>query len=310
MTGDPREPQTPSGDGIFLDHVGWFVPDMAVAEAAFARLGLPMSPYTVHTNEQPDGTRIPSGTANRCAMLKRGYLEVLTAVDGVDTALSRQLLGGIARYTGLHLIALTVADADAATERLRASGFAPQPPVSLRRAMPLDAGGEGTAAFSVIRLPADAMEEGRIQILTQDAPDVVWQPSVTASANALDMLSGILVCTADPDEAAARYARFAGRPAVEGRDGIRRIALDRGAIAICGEDACRAALAGIGIPDLPFMAAVAIRSADMAATRAFLAARGVSLLADERGRIVVDPREMAGAALVVHEAARDPFSAA
>ena len=308
MTGDPREPQTPSGDGIFLDHVGWFVPDMETAEAAFARLGFPMSPYTVHTNEQPDGTRVPSGTANRCAMLKRGYLEVLTAVHGVDTPLSRQLLGGIARYTGLHLIALTVADADAATERLRKSGFAPQVPVALRRAMPLDAGGQGTAAFSVIRLPADAMAEGRIQILTQDSPDVVWQPSVTASENGLDMLSGILVCTADADEAAARYARFAGRPAVPSKDGIRRIALDRGTIAVCGEAACRAALPGIGIPDLPFMAAVAIRSADIAATRAFLAARDVRFLADEGDRIVVDPREMAGAALVVHEAGRDPFA--
>jgi hypothetical protein len=309
MMDEPRETQTPSGDGIFLDHVGWFVPDMDAAAAAFARLGFPMSPYTVHTNEAPDGTRVPSGTANRCAMLKRGYLEVLTAVEGVDTPLSRQLRGGIARYTGLHLIALTVADADAATERLRAAGFAPQPPVALRRAMPLDAGGEGTAEFSVIRLPADAMAEGRIQILTQDAPDIVWQPSVTASENALDMLSGILVCCADPDEATARYARFAGRAAVEGSDGIRRIALDRGTVAICGPEGCRSALPGIGIPDLPFMAAVAIRSADLAATRAFLAARGVALLAHEAGRIVVDPREMAGAALVVHDGGRDPFAA-
>lgn len=310
MSKAPSEQQTPGLRQIFLDHVGWFVPDMDAASAAFERLGFPLSPFTVHTNEQPDGSRVPSGTANRCAMIERGYLEVLTDVPDVDTPLSRQLRGGIARYTGLHLIAFTVDDAEAATERLREAGFEPQPPVSLRRAMPLDAGGEGTAAFSVVRLPPGAMPEGRIQILTQETPDVVWQPSVTAKDNHLDMLSGVLVCTADPEEAAARYSRFTGKPVTLTPQKVRRIILDRGEVAFCGREVCAELLPGIAIPDLPFIAAVAIRSSDLAATRKYFEERDVALLADGATRLVVSPSELAGAALVVHEDPSRPFGSA
>jgi hypothetical protein len=298
--------QTPEGDQVFLDHVGWFVPDMDQASSAFDRLGFPLTPYTVHMNEQPDGSRVPSGTANRCAMIRRGYLEVLTRVPEVESAITRQMDNGLARYTGLHLIALTVADTEATTERLRQAGFAPEPPIALRRPMPLDAGGEGTAAFSVIRLPSDAMAEGRVQVLSQDTPDIVWQQSVTADENALDMLSGLLICTGDTEEAAIRYERFTGRPKVAAGNGYR-IELDRGRIAICTPGECVETVPGIDIPDLPFIAAVSIRSADLAATRSYLAARDVPLLADEAGRIVVHPDAGMGAAFVFHGAGEEPF---
>lgn len=300
--------QTPQGNQIFLDHVGWFVPDMDMASTAFNRLGFPLTPFTVHMNEQPDGSKVPSGTANRCAMIRRGYLEVLTRVPEVETAITRQMEDGLARYTGLHLIALTVADTEATTERLRQAGFAPEPPIALRRPMPLDDGGEGTAAFSVIRLPSDAMAEGRVQVLSQDTPDIVWQPSVTADENALDMLSGLLICAADPEEAAARYERFTGREKVPVGEGFD-ITLDRGRIAIRTAAEAGRILPGIDIPDLPFIAAVSIRSADLAATRSYLAARDVPLLDDGPGRIVVHPDAGMGAAFVFHSGGEDPFAA-
>ena len=308
MTGPPAEPQTPAGDAIFLDHVGWFVPDMDAAAADFARLGFPMTPLTVHKNAQPDGRRVPSGTANRCAMIARGYLEVLIRMPDLDTPLTRQMDAALDRYGGLHLVAFAVADTAAAAERLRESGFDPAPPVALRRPMPLDAGGEAVAGFSVLRLGRDDMPEGRVQILTHETPDTVWQPSVTAAGNAADLLSGLLICCGDPDEAAARYARFAGRDAA-GDGALRRIALDRGEIAICDPAECRAVLPGVEIPSLPFMAAVAIRSADIAATRVLLAGRGVPVLADEPGRLVVHPGHGAGACFVLHAPDTDPFGA-
>jgi hypothetical protein len=298
--------QTPQGNQIFLDHVGWFVPDMGEASAVFDQLGFPLTPFTVHMNEQPDGSRVPSGTANRCAMIRRGYLEVLTRVPEVESAITKQMDDGLARYTGLHLIAFTVADTEAVTSRLREAGFAPEAPIALRRPMPLDDGGEGTAAFSVIRLPSDAMAEGRVQVLSQDTPDVVWQPSVTADENALDMLSGLLICAEDPEEAAIRYERFTGHARTAIGGGFR-IALDRGQISICTPAACTKCLPGIDIPDLPFIAAVSIRSADLSATRAFLAARDVPLLANDSGRVAVHPRVGMGASFVFHAAGEEPF---
>ncbi|CAN0162451.1 unnamed protein product [Discosporangium mesarthrocarpum] len=306
MTEHSNDPQTPQPGQIFLDHVGWFVPDMDVASVVFNGLGFPLTPFTVHMNEQPDGSRVPSGTANRCAMIRRGYLEVLTRVPEVESAITAQMDAGLARYTGLHLIAFTVGDTDAATAKLREAGFAPEPPIALRRPMPLDEGGEGTAAFSVIRLPSDAMAEGRVQVLSQDTPDVVWQPSVTADENGLDMLSGLLICADDPEEAATRYARFTGKQKIARGRGYR-IDLDRGRLTICDSGDCRRMLPGIDIPSMPFIAAVSIRSADIGATRVFLAAADVPLLADTPECVIVSPEAGMGACFALHADGQDPF---
>lgn len=306
MTEQSNDPQTPQAGQIFLDHVGWFVPDMDVASVAFNRLGFPLTPFTVHMNEQPDGSRVPSGTANRCAMIRRGYLEVLTRVPEVESAITAQMDSGLARYTGLHLIAFTVGDTEAATEKLRDAGFAPEPPIALRRPMPLDEGGEGTAAFSVIRLPSDAMAEGRVQVLSQDTPDVVWQPSVTADENGLEMLSGLLICASDPEEAAVRYERFTGKPKLAQGRGYR-IELDRGSLTICDPTDCARMLPGIVIPSMPFIAAVSIRSGDIDATRSFMASADVPLIDDKDGCVIVSPDAGIGACFALHAGGQAPF---
>lgn len=298
-------PQTPAGGEIFLDHVGWYVPDMAAA-TAFERLGFRLTPFTPHADEQPDGRRIPSGTANRCAMLERGYLEILTHVPGLDTMRTRELRAGLARYTGLHLIAFTCADAEAESARLRAAGFEVQPTVKLRRPMPLDGGGEGTAAFSVVRLPPGAMPEGRIQLLTQDTPEVVWQPSMIARENAVAALSGVVVVVADPSEAVRRFARYLGRPA----PAAGTIALDRGAVTFLCEAEFRAAMPGADAPSIPFIAAAALESRDLAATRAFLVKKDVRLAFDRPDALAVAPAEAMGAAVVIHARGADWLSRA
>ena len=298
--------QVPAGDRIFLDHVGWFVSDMEAVASRFMKLGLPMTPLTVHMNEHADGSRVPSGTANRCSMIRRGYLEVLVTVEGVDTPLTRQMNSGLSRYEGLHLVAFSVEDTTQAAERLQTAGFAPVPPVALRRPMPLDDGGEEVAEFSVLRTASDAMAEGRVQILSHGTPETVWQPSVTADENGFELLTGLLICSGDPKEAAERYARFTDRQATPQGDGFQ-IRLDRGEIVIQPEEACRAILPGLRIPGLPFMAGVAIRTADLKTSRSFFRKQGVPLLVDEPERVVVDQDAGAGSVFYVHEDGVDPF---
>jgi len=291
--------QTPAPGEIFLDHVGWYVPDMDAAAAAFERLGFRLTPFTAHADEQPDGSRAPSGTANRCAMLERGYLEVLTHTPELDTTRARELRAGLARYTGLHLIAFTCADAETESARLRSAGFATQPTVRLRRPMPLDSGGEGTAAFSVVRLPPGAMPEGRIQLLTQDTPDTVWQPSTIARDNAIEALSGVVVASANPDEARSRFARYLGRSVPQ--RGMLELA--RGRVIFMTADEFRAAVPGAAVPSLPFIGAAVLRSRDLAATRDYFTRRGVRLVFDRPAALAVAPDDAMGAAIVVH--ARD-----
>ena len=299
----PLPPQLPRRGEIFLDHVGWFVPDMDAAAAAFSRLGFELTSFVAHTNADPvGGPPVPAGTGNRCAMLARGYIEILTAVPGIDTPLARQLLTGIARYTGLHLIASTVADAAAERARLIDEGFDPLPLVDLRRAVETAEGGAGEIGFQVLRLAPGAMAEGRIQTLTQVTPALVWQDRFITRRNAISALSGVLVCTADPGEAARRFARFTGRPVHghgRGKGDTLSIALDRGRLGFAAPQGCRALLGDIDIPATPFIAAVALASGDMAATARYFDTTRMSYrrIGDT---LHVSATDAMGAALVIH----------
>lgn len=265
--------QVPAPGEIYLDHVGWFVGDMGEA-AAFERLGFPLTPYTVHSNAGLDGgPPVPSGTANRCAMLRCGYLEILEAVG--DTPLARQHRQALARYTGVHLLAFTCADAGAEAARLSAAGFKPEPTVRLRRTTEA-----GEARFSVVRIAPDVMPEGRVQLLVQETPGVVWQDRFIARDNGIHALLGVVLEVADPDEAAARFGRFLGRAASGDR-----IDLDRGRLGF---------VHGAGL--VPRMATVELISRDLDLTRRYFAARGIEA-AERDGTLIVDA---AGAALAIY----------
>lgn len=286
--------QTPDAGEIFLDHIGWYVPDLDAAGAAFERLGFVLTPYTLHAHENAAGERIPSGTANRCAMLRRGYLEILTHVPELDTPLAGQLRAGLDRYTGLHLIAFTCADAEIESARLAGAGFEPLPVAHLRRPVLADDGSEAVTAFSVIRLGPGAMAEGRIQMLTQDTPDTVWQETLIARDNAVDALTGVIVCTTDPIEAASRFERFTARAPDHGH-----IALDRGGIDFVTPARWLELAPGATVPADPFIAAAVLRSRELAATRSFLEDRGVVVTGAGGNTLIVDATDAMGAYLVI-----------
>ena len=298
------QPQTPAGDEIFLDHVGWFVPDMEKASRQFEDLGFVLTPFVAQHNADPKGgAPVPAGTGNRCAMLRQGYLEILTASDGADTPLAQQLNAAVARYTGLHLIAFTIDDAVLAHARLAAGGFTPLPPVHLRRPLALppgvSGGGKAEVAFTVLRVPPRAMVEGRVQMLRQETPNLVWQDHLLARDNGIAALGGVLLCVGDPVAVSDRYSGFTGR-AARGGDDYRVIDLDRGRLGFATKDTCRALLPGLHIPVTPFMAAVALQADDPGVIKALCVARAISLLDDAGdGTVRIDPAAAAGAAMVV-----------
>jgi len=270
--------QCPRGDAVFLDHNGHFVPDMAAAATALQRLGFTLTPYALHTaTTDPDRPSQPSGTANRCIMLGEGYLEILCAVG--DTPLAQQLKAACARYTGLHLLAFSAADATVRQRRLTTAGFAMQPVVHLTRAVD-----DGVLEFSVVRPQPGQMPEGRVQFLSHGTPELLWRPALTAHPNRAAALCDVVLASADADEAAARFGRFLGADPAP-RDGGWHIALARGGLTILSAGALKAALPGIAIPDLPFLAATALRSDDLAATRAHLAANGIACTAAGPGAL-------------------------
>ena len=291
------ERRLPQDDELFLDHVGWFVPDLDAATAAMERLGFAVSPQNVHYNADADGNLVPAGTVNRLVTPELGYLEFLAA--SADTPLADQLRAALDRYAGLHLIAFGHANVPAVEERLAAAEVPLQPAVRLRR--PLDtADGRQTASFTVLRAAPGSMPLGRVQYCAHETPDLVWQPGLTGHSNAVDALTDMLLVCADLGEALRRYERFTLRAAQDERDGRAALLFDRGRLTFATAQGAERLLPDFAAQSLPFGAAVALRSADMEATRAVLQRNGVRPARDAGDIIIVGPEDGLGAWIVFH----------
>ena len=302
MTNFPADaPQTPSGDGVFLDHVGWFVPEMDALAGTMEKLGFILTPFVAQHNADPKGgPPIPAGTGNRCAMLERGYLEFLSAVPGVDTPLSQQLNRALDRYHGMHLVAFTIDDSAGAHECLQAGGFSPLDPVHLRRPLTLEDGSEAEVGFTVLRVPPEMMPEGRVQMLRQETPDLVWQDHIIARDNGVVALGGVILCVDDVEEVSGRFSRFTGKH-IDGVGDYRSLSLDRGRLGF----ATRAGLAGhlpdIDAPTTPLMASVCLQSGNLNKTRAFLSTAGIAASPLGDHALLISPEDAAGAAIIIFD---------
>ena len=291
MLNQPRDPGQ-----LFLDHVGFFVKDLKMAGAALNRLGFEVSDVNVQHNYSALGELIPTGTSNRLVMLKYGFLEALTATG--RSALADQMRLGAERYEGLHLIALSHPDVVLECARLESAGFEMQAPLALRRLVVCN-GQERLTNIQVLRTEPSVMREGRVQMLTNHTPELFWTPGSTEHTNKVDALCSIFLCVADPLEAAKRYSRYAGRES-HAVDGVHTIELDRGNIVIADPRRTARIFPHFEPPSVPYMAAVALRSEQLSATRTALVEARVPFSVAQDDSLLVSPIEGLGAYVLFH----------
>jgi catechol 2,3-dioxygenase-like lactoylglutathione lyase family enzyme len=301
VTSDPAA-NVPAEGSTTLDHVGLFVPDMAAAARTMARLGFALTPYTAQRHKLATGELAPTGTANRLAILERGYIELLTATG--DTPLADQMRRAIGRYPGAHLIAFGSAAAEATRARLAQDGFDPLPLVRLQRGAATP-DGERLARFSVVRVPPERMPEGRMQFCQHHTPELVWQPQHQDHPNRAQSLTDILLCVDQVAEAAARYERFLGL-AAQAHDNFRLFELAGGRLHLFDPAGLQAAT-GIMAPTTPFIAGFALTSPDLGATRALLHERGVAIRALAPDVLAVQPEAIATTILLTAPEATLPW---
>ncbi len=226
-------------------------------------LGFVVTPYSEQSTQEG-----PAGTANRCVMLGEGYLEFLSPI--ADTPHARRTREAMARYAGVHILALGTPAAPEEHARLERHGFAPLPLVELERDVELE-GETRRARFGVVRIPPETMPEGRVQFVEHRTPDYVWQPRWFGHTNGVTALAAAFVVADDPSAAAARYARFTGLlPSGEGK--FIRLSTSRGDIVI-GRQRDLAALLG-GAPAAPALAGYALACAEPEALAARCHAAG------------------------------------
>jgi hypothetical protein len=259
--------QRPQPGTVSLDHIAHFVPDIDRASAALARLGFTLTPFSLQQHRtRPDGPLEPAGSGNRCAMLQQGYLEFLTPTS--DTPVAQRMRHAIERYVGQHLICFGTAESARLHAHLAASGFQPLPPVALQRQIGTETG-EGTARFTVVRVAPEAMPEGRVQIVEHHTPDLLWQKRWLSHPNGATALLASIVCVADVDEAAGRFAKFAQASLRKSANTVIVRNRGHGAVAVTDSRAIEASF-GAPPPALPWIAGTVLRVADLAAARAWI----------------------------------------
>ena len=282
---DAADRQRPEAGALVLDHVAHFLPDMAQAEAALDRLGFAPTPisHQMHRAE-PGGPLVSAGTANRTAMLARGYLEFLATTG--DTPNAAKLRAAMARYTGVHLVCFGTSEAAAGGSKPWAISRAwTAAAVSLQREVALEDGATMIARFTVLRAAPDRMREGRIQFVEHLTPTAIWQRRHLDHPNGARELAGIVVAVPDPEEATDRWSRLTGLPfRSEGALSIMDTARGR---VIVGAAAAIGDVLGAAPPALPWIAGPIVGVVDLAATRALLARSGVTVLRDDAHRLVV-----------------------
>lgn len=290
--------QTPPPGKLNIDHVAHFVPHIDAASAALQQAGFTLTPFSEQAHRlEPGGPLTPAGSGNRCVMLREGYLEFLTPTG--DTPIARQLRVAIQRYTGVHLIALGTGAPEADHARLTKQGFSPLPPVALQREIGT-ADGHDTARFTVVRVAPGTMAEGRVQYCQQHTPELLWQPRWLEHPNHARGLAAVILCVADPQEAAQRYARYTGLLA-QVSAAQWRIDTQRGALLFVTPKALQRKF-GVVAPSLPWIAGYVLTSNHLATTRSALASAACNVRDLESGRLLLQWPGTVGGMVIFQQA--------
>ncbi len=260
-----------------LDHTGQMRADLDAGATAWERLGFLLSPETPQRGAVPGTSGMqPWATANRCALFRQGYLELI-GIRAPERF--NPWTHFMARHEGIHIAAFRCGSADEAWPGLAAHGF--RPPVPRARSTPA-----GEMRFRNIFSEDASWSEGRIIVIEHQTPDVLWRPESLEHPNGATALRQCLFVSDQPDELTVRLAGFGadsdGYAALSARDFV-------------------AMFPGEVPPPLPCMAGHVIAFADPDRAIRLIEGNGVPIGRDGLGRAFVGRTHNNGAVMVLIE---------
>jgi len=282
---------------IGLDHIGIFGHDLTTLSRCYEQLGFSLTPLSQHARPAAPGQAATlRGTANRCAMLQRGYIELLAVVDpSLDTLGVPQALS---RYAGLHIVAFDIEDAQAAKRQLAGAGIG-FTETYLERDVETPTGLE-RAKFTQIKPDANRFPEGRVFMLRHETRELVWQPQQLRHANTAVRLKDVIVAVDDPATAGERYESYLGCKPRQ-LSGLLRYTLADGTFFTLAEPRSLQALySWANLPALPMPVAMIIEVHDLGTAESVIRGNGVNVGKHE-GRLIVDAHEAAGVMLILEQ---------
>ena len=289
------------GEALHLDHTGHIVHDLAAAAALYRRLGFSLQPVSHHQTPGADGRMVPAGTANQCAMLGRGYLEIMGVTDRhADSYSAREAAGFLDAFEGLHLLAIGTADREATRARL-AQMQVDHVTRDLGRMVDTDQG-PAEARFRLLPVTGLSDASRSFFFIEHVTRDLVWPPGSTGHENGARALTELVIVAADP---AALVPVLDPVLATAGRRAGDEITwqLDHSALVVTTAAGASSRFGvTIAVRDMIHAAGQVVEVADLAASAALLQRNGVPFR-HHHGRLTVAPEDGMGVALQFAQAA-------
>ncbi len=281
-----------------LDHCGTIVRDLDRAQHAFTKLGFNLTPRSHHVGARSPGAPIePLGSANHCAMLEQGYLEVMGHVDPTKTS---NAVAMAARYEGLHIVAFRPESSDIVQSQLIDKGRPVDPVRALERMTPW--GPEGRekrrVAFKNSRFDTGVFNEAQFQYTEHLTRDVMWQPHLLAHPNGALALEAVYLCVPDPQATAEKFVPVLAVEPRSLREGELGFRFDRSSLVLCTPAAWARRAPGEPTPPLPAPVGFDVRVKSLAQATSCLRANGVASLPGVDGGVRVGASQACG--VVIH----------
>lgn len=274
-----------------LDHVGIATRDLDKGAAALKRLGFQLTPRSHHSGSVTPGGPVEKwGSANECAMLRHGYIEMLGLTDPALHSSAKALL---AKYEGTHIVAFGCGDAAATHLQFEARGAKVNQPIKLERKVPFGPDGSEERMVRFLNMYADTKvyPEARFIVIEHVTPDVLWQEHFLDHPNGAVALTETYVCSATPKETLSKLAAMTGHQASGDK-----IELEPGTVFVFDPARIRDVVPDCADLPVPFVAGFGVGAANIGETKRYLDGQGVSLTAKDN-KLWVSPVDTCNAAI-------------
>ncbi|MCB1461364.1 MAG: VOC family protein [Nitratireductor sp.] len=157
------------------------------------------------------------GSSNNLAVFQNTYLELLGYLPGRN-----ELRPGLwVHPPGLSGLVFKNAEPGKLYDELVSRGLPVLEPLEFSRPVDLPTGPED-AAFTVVRIDGDAVQNGRTFFCCHHTPELVWRPEWQKHPNGATDIVGFVIATADPDRAVSPFrAMFENSPILPAEGGFQ-----------------------------------------------------------------------------------------
>ena len=278
-----------------LDHVGLILQDLEAGKTAYERLGFKLTPRSIHSgSREPGGPVEEFGSGNHCAMLEKGYFEVMGLTDPDLYSTARTMLK---KYQGLHIIAFEGADAETNYRMLSQNFDGVQEPRRLERVVDTGLCKEeaSRAVFNNVTLDPNLFPEAKIIFIEHVTRELLWQPEWMEHPNGALSLEEVALCVENVDSVSEKYSRLLDCKPTFPMAGVAQFKLSEGKVYLVNPAAVAKWVPGVSPPAVPSVFGVGFSVRELDETKKVLDANSVAYQSHPYPGIWIHPDVTGGA---------------